>query len=92
MKDSQSKTKPVKIKTYTYSETIREMEDPIRPHKLFGGAIDLAFPDRFVDVSEFRSVPDNQEVGLAGCSMPIVRAMLPGPSSFKLPALLLPQP
>lgn len=41
------------------------MEDegePLSPHKLFGGAVHLSFPDRFGDVSDVRPVPDNQEV------------------------------
>ena len=29
---------------------------------LFGGAIELALPDRFEDISSYRNVPDNQEV------------------------------
>lgn len=30
--------------------------------ELFGGAILLAIPERFLDISDFRPVPDNQEV------------------------------
>lgn len=29
---------------------------------LFGGALELALPDRFEDISCYRDVPDNQEV------------------------------
>lgn len=40
------------------------MEDtenlPLR--QLFGGAVAIGVPDRLVDVSDFRPVPDNQEV------------------------------
>ena len=36
--------------------------EPIVPHKLFGGAVELSFPSRMVDVSDFRTIPDNQEV------------------------------
>lgn len=32
------------------------------PRALYGGAIEAHFPSRFVDVSNFRPVPDNQEV------------------------------
>lgn len=32
------------------------------PRQLFGGAVDLSLPARMVDVSDFRTVPDNQEV------------------------------
>lgn len=38
------------------------MEDVIAPRELFGGAVELSFPSRFVDISDFRTVPDNQEV------------------------------
>ncbi len=31
------------------------------PRGLFGGAITLSLPQRFLDVSDFRPVPDNQE-------------------------------
>lgn len=37
-------------------------EEPIVPRQLFGGAMSLAMPDRFDDISEHRQVPDNQEV------------------------------
>ena len=30
---------------------------------LFGGAIELELPERFEDISSYRDVPDNQEVG-----------------------------
>lgn len=33
-----------------------------RPVELYGGAIIAQFPERFVDVSDFRPVPDHQEV------------------------------
>ncbi len=33
-------------------------------HRLFGGAIELAFPQRLADISDFRPVPDHQEVGI----------------------------
>ncbi len=36
--------------------------DTLVVHKLFGGAIELSFPERFVDVSDFRPIPDHQEV------------------------------
>ena len=31
---------------------------------LFGGALEIACPQRFQDISDFRSVPDHQEVGM----------------------------
>jgi hypothetical protein len=34
-----------------------------RPVELYGGAIAAQFPKRYVDVSDFRPVPDHQEVG-----------------------------
>lgn len=37
------------------------MED-MRLHKLFGGTIEMLFPQRMIDVSDLRQVPDNQEV------------------------------
>lgn len=36
--------------------------DNLVRRELFGGAIDLNFPERFVDISNFRQVPDHQEV------------------------------
>lgn len=39
-----------------------ECEEVMAPRSLFGGAIELGIPERFVDVSEYRPVPDNQEV------------------------------
>ena len=39
------------------------MESEVIPvRQLFGGAIDMCIPARLVDVSDFRPVPDNQEV------------------------------
>lgn len=32
------------------------------PVKLFGGALEWIAPDRFIDTSQFRDVPDNQEI------------------------------
>lgn len=37
-------------------------------HPLFGGAITATLPGSFVDASDFRQVPDNQEVLLSGTS------------------------
>ena len=34
----------------------------LETRRLFGGAIEIALPRRFLDVSEFRQVPDHQEV------------------------------
>lgn len=36
--------------------------DTLVPRQLFGGAIEVSLPERLVDVSDFRPVPDNQEV------------------------------
>lgn len=46
--------------------------DTLVPRQLFGGAIELSLPERLVDVSDFRPVPDNQEVGyiVATCEPP----------------------
>ena len=37
-------------------------DDPLKKVPLFGGAISAQLPARYVDVSDFRPVPDNQEV------------------------------
>jgi hypothetical protein len=37
-------------------------DDPSKKTPLFGGAISAQLPARYVDVSDFRPVPDNQEV------------------------------
>lgn len=39
---------------------------PSTPRALFGGAIVATLPSRFVDVSDVRQIPDNQEVFLDG--------------------------
>jgi hypothetical protein len=36
--------------------------EPIVSRQLFGGAVELSMPDRFIDISEFRQIPDSQEV------------------------------
>ncbi|KAF6263329.1 hypothetical protein COO60DRAFT_455417 [Scenedesmus sp. NREL 46B-D3] len=43
-------------------------QDIWRPVELYGGAIAAQFPNRFVDVSDFRPVPDHQEVWADGAS------------------------
>ncbi len=43
-------------------DTMREDNDPWLVRQLFGGAVSLSVPARLVDVSDFRPVPDNQEV------------------------------
>lgn len=35
---------------------------PLVNRQLFGGAIELAFPQELIDISDFRPVPDHQEV------------------------------
>eukprot|EP01147_Barroeca_monosierra_P003524 gene3524-6142_t len=39
-----------------------EGDDSLVARQLFGGAMSIEIPRRFVDVSQFREVPDNQEV------------------------------
>ena len=39
----------------------QESTEALVPRSLFGGAITLSLPQRFLDVSDFRPVPDNQE-------------------------------
>ena len=38
------------------------MDGDLRSLELFGGAVQLALPQRFTDVASVRPVPDNQEV------------------------------
>jgi len=38
------------------------MDEEIVTRSLFGGAIEISLPKNFVDVNEFREIPDNQEV------------------------------
>ena len=42
------------------------VDDTLVQRPLYGAAAQLAFPQRFADISDFRPVPDHQEVG-AGC-------------------------
>ncbi|GAB4820979.1 hypothetical protein N2152v2_008025 [Parachlorella kessleri] len=37
------------------------IDDTLVRHELFGGAMEMAFPNRFTDISDFRPVPDHQE-------------------------------
>ena len=37
-------------------------DEALVPRQLYGGAAQLAFPQRFVDLSDFRPIPDHQEV------------------------------
>jgi len=39
--------------------------EPLIRHPLFGGAVEMAIPRRMVDISDFRQIPDNQEVSEA---------------------------
>ncbi|GBF95934.1 hypothetical protein Rsub_08057 [Raphidocelis subcapitata] len=39
-----------------------EAAEPLQTRSLFGGAMEMAMPARFLDVSDVRPVPDNQEV------------------------------
>jgi hypothetical protein len=36
--------------------------EPTTSRALYGGAMSARLPDRYVDVSDFRPVPDNQEM------------------------------
>ncbi|EFN58622.1 hypothetical protein CHLNCDRAFT_140842 [Chlorella variabilis] len=38
------------------------IDDTLVDHELFGGAVGCSFPQRFIDISQFRPVPDHQEV------------------------------
>ncbi|GBG74247.1 hypothetical protein CBR_g17957 [Chara braunii] len=50
------------VSTSAGSELNRYPGDPVSIKALFGGAIEMAIPNRFTDVSELREVPDHQEV------------------------------
>jgi hypothetical protein len=38
------------------------MDEELKPRPLFGGSINIQLPERFIDISDFRPIPDNQEV------------------------------
>ncbi len=38
------------------------LDEQMITRALFGGAIEMNLPQRFVDVSDYRPVPDHQEV------------------------------
>ncbi|RXK40067.1 hypothetical protein M231_02707 [Tremella mesenterica] len=42
--------------------------DPLVPRPLFGGAISILLPQDYIDASDLRQVPDNQEVFLSSAS------------------------
>ena len=37
-------------------------DDSLQQRELYGGAMSIALPQRFVDISDFRPIPDHQEV------------------------------
>lgn len=41
------------------------LDEQLTTRALFGGAIEMSLPQRFVDVSDYRPVPDHQEVHLS---------------------------
>ena len=41
---------------------MEQIEGNLLERQLFGGAILMSVPQRLVDVSDFRPVPDNQEI------------------------------
>ena len=41
---------------------LQSAQEELAARNLFGGALVMGMPGRFVDVSDFRPVPDNQEV------------------------------
>ncbi len=43
-------------------EEVKSGEEPLMKRDLFGGAIELHLPSRFMDISDFRPIPDHQEV------------------------------
>lgn len=43
------------------------LEEQLIPRALYGGALEMDIPVRFEDISEFRPVPDHQEVRLCSC-------------------------
>lgn len=45
---------------------LQMIDDTLVPRQLFGGAASLWLPQRFADISDFRPIPDHQEVGAAG--------------------------
>ncbi|ETO26247.1 ran-binding protein [Reticulomyxa filosa] len=44
------------------SEAPTTSPDKLKKRSLFGGAFEITLPETFVDLSDFRQVPDNQEV------------------------------
>lgn len=42
-------------------------EEQLVPRALFGGALEMDIPVRFEDISDFRPVPDHQEVRVCSC-------------------------
>lgn len=42
------------------------VDDTLQTRPLYGGAASLAFPQRFVDISDFRPIPDHQEARPTG--------------------------
>ena len=45
------------------------LDDTLVPRTLFGGAVQMSFPARLVDISDFRPIPDSQEVSAERAAM-----------------------
>lgn len=41
---------------------VTKEKDEFKAQKLFGGAFELILPERMIDLSNFRQIPDHQEV------------------------------
>ena len=50
---------------------LHSAQEELVARDLFGGALVMGMPARFVDVSDFRPVPDNQEVPTDSCWLKI---------------------
>lgn len=47
------------------------LDEQMITRALYGGAIEMSLPQRFADVSDFRPVPDHQEVGRPSMLIPV---------------------
>ena len=47
---------------YVYARMSFGSAEPNVRRDLYGGAVQLTIPHRFVDISDFRPIPDHQEV------------------------------
>ena len=58
------------------------VDDTLVQRPLYGGAAQLAFPQRFADISDFRPVPDHQEASAMHMAAQLQLGAVHRPAAF----------